>query len=125
SRRAGRSLHCAVSGDACAARAACAAHQGKWTLMPGARPDCDETHTSSFTHQEAPPRTARHAQGARRKASRGQALVELALIVPILVLMLAIAADFGRALTAYITVSSAAREGAAYGMLSEENAHDT
>jgi len=69
------------------------------------------------------PRGARARNG--RQVSRGQALVELALIVPILVLMLAIAADFGRAFTAYIAVSSAAREGAAFGMLDPGNATNT
>jgi Flp pilus assembly protein TadG len=56
-----------------------------------------------------------------RRATRGQALVELALIVPMLVLMLAISGDFGRAFTAYIAVSSAAREGASFGMMSSSN----
>ncbi len=45
-------------------------------------------------------------------------MVELALILPIMVLFLALSADFGRALTAYIQIGSAAREGAAYGMQS-------
>lgn len=68
----------------------------------------------------------RHGRRGRRgSARRGQALVELALIVPLLVLMLAIAADFGRAFTAYIAVSSAAREGAAFGMMSPANAANT
>jgi Flp pilus assembly protein TadG len=61
----------------------------------------------------------------RREKARGQALVELALIVPVLVLMLAIAADFGRAFTSYITISGAAREGAAFGMASSTHASDT
>jgi Flp pilus assembly protein TadG len=56
--------------------------------------------------------------------SRGQSLVELALILPIAVLLLALSADFARAMTAYIQVGSAAREGAAYGMQSTEAAAD-
>jgi Flp pilus assembly protein TadG len=51
----------------------------------------------------------------RRRASRGQSLVEFALLTPVLVMILALAADFGRAFTAYIAISSAAREGASYG----------
>ena len=54
----------------------------------------------------------------RRRKSRGQSLVEFALITPLLILILAVAADFGRAFTAYITIGSAAREGAAYGSAS-------
>jgi hypothetical protein len=93
--------------------------------MPGARPD------NGATNPPIPPRDGSGGmpRGAgfarernRRGTSRGQALVELALIVPLLVLMLAIAADFGRVFTAYITVSSAAREGASFGMMSTANA---
>jgi hypothetical protein len=51
-------------------------------------------------------------------------LVELALIAPILIVWLLIAADFGRAFTSYIVVTSAAREGASFGSVSEENAED-
>lgn len=61
----------------------------------------------------------------RRQKSRGQSLVEFAVMLPLLVLILALAADFGRAFTAYITISSAAREGAAYGMLSTANSTNT
>lgn len=50
--------------------------------------------------------------------TRGQSLVELALVLPLAVLILALAADFGRAFTSYIQISGAAREGAAYGMQS-------
>ena len=40
-------------------------------------------------------------------------------------LVLALAADFGRAMTAYITISSAAREGASYGAMSLAQSTDT
>jgi Flp pilus assembly protein TadG len=56
--------------------------------------------------------------------TRGQSIVELALILPVAILILALAGDFGRAMTAYIQVGSAAREGAAYGMQSTERAQD-
>lgn len=61
----------------------------------------------------------------KRGKTRGQSIVELALILPIAVLMLALSADFARAMTAYIQVGSAAREGAAYGMQSSDAAVDT
>lgn len=41
---------------------------------------------------------------------RGQSLVEIALILPIILLMLAITFDIGRAMTAYMDVVHAARE---------------
>ena len=47
-----------------------------------------------------------------RPASRGQALVELALIAPVLFLLIGGALDLGRLFYARITVSNAAREGA-------------
>lgn len=48
----------------------------------------------------------------RRRQSRGQSLVEMALIAPILVTMLLAVIDFGRAAYDYATLSAAAREGA-------------
>lgn len=43
---------------------------------------------------------------------RGQSLVEFALVIPLVILMLLGLFDFGRAIYAYNTVSSAAREAA-------------
>lgn len=57
--------------------------------------------------------------------TRGQSLVELALIMPVAIMILVLSADFGRAMTAYIQVGSAAREGAAYGMQSSQAAQNT
>ncbi|MHB8891143.1 MAG: TadE/TadG family type IV pilus assembly protein [Candidatus Limnocylindrales bacterium] len=50
--------------------------------------------------------------GPRHHRSRGQALVELALVTPILLLLLLGAVDLGRLFYARITVTNAAREGA-------------
>jgi PKD repeat protein len=44
----------------------------------------------------------------------GQALTEFALIVPVMLLLLLMAVDFGRLFFSYIQISNAAREGAAY-----------
>jgi Flp pilus assembly protein TadG len=60
-----------------------------------------------------------------RAKSKGQGLVEFALITPVLVGILMIAADFGRAFTAYIEISGAAREGASYGSISTANSTNT
>lgn len=64
-------------------------------------------------------------RAGREHKSAGQSLVELAMVLPLAVLILFLAADFGRALTAYIQLGSAAREGAAYGMQSAVDSEDT
>jgi len=48
----------------------------------------------------------------RRRRSRGQALVEFALVLPLLILIFMGLFDFGRAVFAWNTLSNAAREGA-------------
>jgi PKD repeat protein len=57
-------------------------------------------------------RAARQDVRHRPRAPRGQALVELALVVPILLLLMVAALDLGRIFYARITVENAAREGA-------------
>ncbi len=49
-----------------------------------------------------------------RRRGRGQSLVEFALVLPILLLTLLIALDFGRAFFAWVGITSASRAGAAY-----------
>src|ERR671939_901425 len=49
---------------------------------------------------------------ARRKRSRGQALVETAMIAPILIVMLVSVIDLGRAAYVYTTLSNSVRDGA-------------
>jgi Flp pilus assembly protein TadG len=51
---------------------------------------------------------------ARRRAFRGQAMVEFALLLPVLLLLLVVAIDFGRLFATFVAVNNAAREGAAY-----------
>lgn len=48
------------------------------------------------------------------RSGQGQATVEFALTVPLILMLLLGALDFGRALTAHVTVSNAAREGLRY-----------
>jgi len=45
----------------------------------------------------------------------GQSLIELALVLPILVLIVAASVDIGRAFYAYVSMTNAAREGARFG----------
>lgn len=51
----------------------------------------------------------------RSRYQHGQALVELTLLFPLLLLLLVGAIDLGRVYYAYITITNAAREGARYG----------
>ena len=62
---------------------------------------------------------------ARRRLVRGIALVEYALAMPLLLLLLAAALDYGRSLRAATAVAAAARAGAAYGSASTTNSTDT
>lgn len=50
-----------------------------------------------------------------RVRRRGQSLVELALVLPVLIILLLGLADLGRLFYAYVGISGAAAEGAAYG----------
>lgn len=50
-----------------------------------------------------------------RNRSRGQSIVEFALVVPILLLVFAAAADLGRAFYAYVAIENGVKEGAFYG----------
>lgn len=54
---------------------------------------------------------------AAASSSEGVALVEFALVVPVLILLLVGILDTGRAINAYVTISNASREGAHYAAL--------
>jgi PKD repeat protein len=54
----------------------------------------------------------------RRDRSRGQSVVEFALILPVLILLLLITLDFGRLFMSYITLTNATRVAANYGATS-------
>ena len=51
---------------------------------------------------------------SRDHRSLGQSVVEFALVVPVFILLLLMAVDFGRLFFSYVQVTNAAREGAAY-----------
>jgi len=55
-----------------------------------------------------------------RKRSRGQSLVEFALVAPVLLLVLLIAIDFGRLFLGWITLNNMARVGANYAAMHPE-----
>ncbi len=59
----------------------------------------------------------------RERQTRGQALIEFALILPLLILLLLGIFDFGRAVYAYNTVNNAAREGARLAIVDQTEGH--
>ncbi|HXF50069.1 MAG TPA: TadE/TadG family type IV pilus assembly protein [Dehalococcoidia bacterium] len=61
-------------------------------------------------------------QRHRRDRERGQSLVELSIALPVLLVLLLGAVDFGRLYYASVTVAGAARNGAQY---ASENPNDT
>jgi hypothetical protein len=81
-------------------------------MLPPMLTDAQQQATDCHGQSEVPPTRATQ----RRQKSRGQSMVEFAILLPTLVAILAIAADFGRAFTAYIQISGAAREGAVSAM---------
>ncbi len=70
-------------------------------------------------------RTRLPARSHIRGWSSGQSAVELAIALPVLALMLVVAADFGRVFFFGIAVNSAARAGAQYGSQTVITAADT
>ena len=58
-----------------------------------------------------------------RKHSRGQSVVEFALILPVLVLLLLITLDFGRLFMSYITLTNTTRVAANYGSHEPRRVH--
>ena len=61
------------------------------------------------------PRLLDPTRRRRGRRTRAQALVEFALVLPVLLFLVVIAVDFGRLFFSYIQISNAAREGANYG----------
>ncbi|TVR75831.1 MAG: pilus assembly protein [Sphaerobacteraceae bacterium] len=55
---------------------------------------------------------------------RGQSMVELALITPVLLIMILVTVDGARVFSAQIAISNAAREGANYASRSYDNANN-
>jgi Flp pilus assembly protein TadG len=53
---------------------------------------------------------------ATTEKQRGQSLVEMAILTPVILLILLGAIDFGRVFYSYITITNAARVGAQFGM---------
>ncbi len=56
----------------------------------------------------------------RHRSSRGQSLVEFAVILPVFILVVGGTVDLGRLFFAYVSTESAAKEGAMYGATSPQ-----
>ena len=65
-------------------------------------------------------RLSRHRRTPDRRRSRGQSLVEMALITPVLILILLFAIDFGRAFYSWIILQNASRIGANFAGLNSQ-----
>src|SRR5258708_6394373 len=63
----------------------------------------------------------RHKRSSSWHMERGQSLVELALAMPVLLLLLLGTVDLGRAYYTYVAAENAAREGARYAASSPAN----
>lgn len=55
-----------------------------------------------------------------KKSARGQSLVELALVLPVLIIILFGILEFGRIFHSYLVITHAAREGARLGVISKD-----
>jgi Flp pilus assembly protein TadG len=62
----------------------------------------------------------RKQRPANRENERGQAIVEFAIVLPLLLILLFGVIDFGRALQTYITINNASREGARLGSINPD-----
>ena len=60
---------------------------------------------------------ADHARSATRRRGRGQALVEFALVAPVLIIMLSGILEFGRFIIAYEAANNAVRQGTRYAIV--------
>lgn len=84
------------------------------------------SQSGSETIKAAHPQTSQACVpgSVRHKKTRGQSIVELGFVAPLLIVMIVIAGDLSRAYTAYLTVGSAASAGATFAMLDGNSAND-
>ena len=71
-------------------------------------------------HGEPAMSLRRRTRTASSRRTRGQALVEFALVIPLFLLMLVALFDLGRAVFAYNTLTNAAREGARLAIVNQD-----
>lgn len=68
-------------------------------------------------------RSAIPSPRTRRARSRGQSLAELALVLPVILLIVMLALDFGRAFFSWVTITNASRVGASYAATNPTDAY--
>src|SRR5689334_19709470 len=66
-----------------------------------------------------------HINSSRRQACSGQALIEFALVMPLLFMLIINVLNFGGLLYAWITVANASRTGVQYMMMGTSTVHAT
>ena len=71
---------------------------------------------------DAPPAAKRNVPNKRARRERGQSMVEMALVLPLFLVIVMATVDFGWALRSYIVVTNAAREGARDGVVGASEA---
>ena len=76
------------------------------------------TNSGKRGYTRAPRHGRSHQPSARR---RGQAVPEFAIIVPVILLLLVVAIDFGRIFFSYVQINNASREGAAAGITAPQD----
>jgi len=69
-------------------------------------------------------RTSPTSRGRRLHSGRGQSLVELSLILPVLLILALGVVDYGRVYFEYVSITNAARTGAAYASTDADTAAD-
>ncbi|MCC7118869.1 MAG: pilus assembly protein [Anaerolineales bacterium] len=62
-----------------------------------------------------------NSKASPKKSERGQSLVELAISLPVILLLMIGAVDFGLAIYAYLSIRDAAQEGALYASINPGN----
>ena len=83
---------------------------------PQDRPHAAPASTFESARQRRGPQSnEQHARSRLWPRTRGQALVEFALVLPVLLLVVGGALDLGRLFFAYVSVENAAKEGAFFG----------
>ena len=82
---------------------------GPGPLPPPCKVICKVTHIDSVHYSLADRPTMLLRSRSQRPASRGQAMVEFALVLPVLALLLVMAVDFGRVFFGSVALHNAAR----------------
>src|SRR5213592_4301706 len=70
--------------------------------------------TIARPRRPAPTRATARRRQANRRRTRGQSLVEFALVLPVMLLIIMVGVDFGRAFLGWVNLQNSSRLGANY-----------